>query len=226
MLVIPTWTAENSYVLLPWVVSHSIFGLFILEGWQIDLHPKTPSGPCWSAAFSWHCYYGWMAGTLITSPIGTPTLWRGWITRGVSRKLWPSFPSVPPDTSTSMLRMSVPLLRPTINCITTSCLSFERIFFHAPLPLFDIICSGGGPHLLHHSVGMSWPLCLSSLFCNSFCQWLSNLPVQSSQSPLPELPYQPSWWGPSSWILHLLHSPRGVLPCMIIIQRIGLHPQG
>ena len=45
MLVIPTQVAENSYVPLPWVVSYSISGLFILEDQQIDLYPKIPSHP-------------------------------------------------------------------------------------------------------------------------------------------------------------------------------------
>ena len=55
------------------MVSYIIFSLFILEDWQIDLHPKTPSWPHWSVTFSWHCQHGWLLRTLITSPIGTPT---------------------------------------------------------------------------------------------------------------------------------------------------------
>ena len=52
MLVVPAQEAENSYVPLPQAVSHGVFGLFILEGWQIDLHPKTPSWPHGLLAFS------------------------------------------------------------------------------------------------------------------------------------------------------------------------------
>ena len=168
MLVIPTGVAENSYVPLPQVVSQSVFSLFVLEGWQIDLHSKTPSCPCRSAAFSWHCHYSWMKGTLIASPISTPTPRGGWTTRGVCRKLWPSLPSVLHPTSTSKLRMSIPLLMPVINCIALSHLPFGSIFFQAPHPLFDVICSCRGPCYLDHSVGTSWPPCLSSLFHNSF----------------------------------------------------------
>ena len=41
VLVYPTWVVENSHIPLPWVVSYSIFGLFILEDQQVNLHPKT-----------------------------------------------------------------------------------------------------------------------------------------------------------------------------------------
>ena len=92
MLVVPTWAVEDSYVPLPQMVSPCIFVLFNLENWQIDLHPKTPSWLCWSVTLSWSFCYGWMLGTLIASPIGTPTPRRGWTTRGASRKPWPSLP--------------------------------------------------------------------------------------------------------------------------------------
>ena len=164
----PNQMVENSYVPPPWAVGHSIFGLFILEGQQIDLHFKTPFWPCGSVAFSWQSHYSWMLGTLMASLIGTPTPRRGWTTRGVSRKLWPSFPSALPPTLTSKLRMSIPLLRPAINCITLSHLPFESICFQAPHPLFNILCSSGGPHYLQHSMRTSWPYCLSFLFLNSF----------------------------------------------------------
>ena len=116
---------------------------------------------------------------------------RGWTTRGVSRKLWPSLPLAPPPTTAIMLRMSIPLLRPAIKCITISCLPFGSIFFHALHPLFDIMCSCWGPHYLPHSLGMSWPPCLSSLFHNSFHNGLvtflyslhSHINLSSSISP-------------------------------------------
>ena len=110
-----------------------------------------------------------MLGTLITSPIRTPNSRRGWTTRSVSRKLWPSLSSAPSTTLTSMLRMSVSSLKPVINCNTTSHLPFGSILFHVLHPLFDIICSGEGLCYLHHSAGISWPPCLSSLFHNCFC---------------------------------------------------------
>ena len=172
MLVIPTWAAENGYIPPPRMVSHYIFGLFILKGQQIELHPKTSSWSCWSVTFSWSSGYSWMWGTLITFLIGTPTPRRGWTTRGVSRKPWPSVPSAPPPTSASTLTMSIPLLRPVISCITLSHLPFGSIFLHAPHPLFDIICSFRYPCHLCCYPGMSWPPCISSLFHISFCNGL------------------------------------------------------
>ena len=133
MLVIPTQAGKNSYVPPPWVVCHSIFGLFVLEDWQIDLHSKTPSSLCGSFAFSWCCHYGWMLGI---SQIGTLTHWREWTTRGVSRKVWSSLPSVPSTTLTSILRVSIFPLRPVINHITPSHLPFRSVLFHAFHPLW------------------------------------------------------------------------------------------
>ena len=52
MLVFPTQAAENSYIPLPGMLSDSIFGLFILEDWQIDLHPQTTSCPSCSVTLS------------------------------------------------------------------------------------------------------------------------------------------------------------------------------
>ena len=164
MLVNPTQVAENNYISLPQEVCPCIFGLFILEDQQIDLHPKTPSWPCWSVAFSWHSLYVWMPETLITFPFRTPTPRRGWTTRSVSRNVWPSLPSVPPTNLTSTLRMSISLLRPAINCINISCLPFRCILHHTPQSLFDVISHHQSPHYLHHSLGMPWPPSLSSLF--------------------------------------------------------------
>ena len=109
-----------------------------------------------------------MLGTLNTSQIKTPTSRRRWTTRGVSRNLCPSLPSVTPPNMASSLRMSILSLRPAINCITLSCLPFGSIFFHALHSLFNIICSCRGPLYLHHSVGTSWPPYLISLFHSSF----------------------------------------------------------
>ena len=39
----PTQVVENSYIPPPWMVSHSIFSLLILEDQQIDLHPQISS---------------------------------------------------------------------------------------------------------------------------------------------------------------------------------------
>ena len=129
---VSTWAAENGYVPLPQAVSYSIFGLFILEDWQIDLHPKTASCPHWLATFSGHPHHGWLLGTLIACLIGTPIPQRGWITRCVSRKPWSFLSSAPPTTSTSMLRMSISLLRSAINHATISHLHFRSIFFYPP----------------------------------------------------------------------------------------------
>ena len=112
MLVVPTWVAKTGNVPSPWVISYHIFHLFILKGWKIDLHPKTSSWPYWPVALSWWSHYSWMLGTSITSPVGTPTPRRGQTTRGVSRKLWCSLPSVPSNTSTSPL-WKHPLSHPT-----------------------------------------------------------------------------------------------------------------
>ena len=166
MLVVPTWVVENSYVPLPWVVCHSIFGLFALEDWQIDLHSKTPSWPCWVVASS-GTHHDWLLGTLIASPIWTIIPRRGWTTRSVSRKLWSSLSSAPRTTLTSTLRTNIFLIRPVINCITTSHFQYGNTFFYAPHPLFNVLCNSGGPQDLHHSIGMSWTPSLSFLFHNS-----------------------------------------------------------
>ena len=163
MLVIPPQAAVNRYILPPQVVCHSIFGLFILEDWQIDLHPKTPFWPCQSIAFSWHSYM-----------VECQELWL------LPQSELPPEEGEPPEVYlgnyglpcllcfllTSLLRMSISLLRPLINCIIISHLPFRSILFHAPHPLFDVICCGGGLHYLCHSVGMSWPSSFSSLFHN------------------------------------------------------------
>ena len=184
MLVIPTWVADNSYVPPPWMVCHSIFGLFVLKYWQIDLHPNSPSWPCWSVSFPWHPCHGWLPGTLIPFPIGTPTPRRGLTTLSVSRKSWSSLPSEPPTTSASMLRMSVSLLRPVFNGIAISSLPLGSILFHTLHPLFDIIYSSWYPG----------PPDLSSLFYNSVQNDSVTLLYSISWSPLPEMSYQPSWW--------------------------------
>ena len=80
--------------------------------------------------------------------------------RGVPGNVWSYFSSVPPTTLTSMLRTSVSSIRPAINCIANSCLHFGSIFFHAPHPLFNVICHGGGPCYLHHSRRLPGPLAL------------------------------------------------------------------
>ena len=58
---------------------------------------------------------------------------RGWTTISVSRKLWSSLSFVPPTTLTSVLRMSISLLRPAINHIAIS---------HLPSG-----CSSSMPHI-------------------------------------------------------------------------------
>ena len=45
------------------VVSYSIFGLFILEDWQIDLHPKDPFLPILVGYFLWTLLSWLTAGT-------------------------------------------------------------------------------------------------------------------------------------------------------------------
>ena len=188
MLLIPTWVAENGYVPLPWMASYHILGLFILEGWQIDLHPKTSSWPCWSVTLSWSSCYGTMPGTLIASLIGTPTPRRGWTTRGVSSKLWSSLPSAPSTTLTSMLRMR--FVCPDL-WLTT--FHFSPPFFKHTLPhqhpLFNITCSGRGLHYLCHSLGTSWPTCLCLLFHSSFhngsVTFLYSIMIASTWAALP-----------------------------------------
>ena len=163
MLVIPTWVAENGYIPPPWIVSHGMLGLLILKGQQIDLYPKTPSWLCLSVILSQSSGYSWMLGALIPTPIGMPTPREGWTIRSVFRELW-SLPLVPTSTLPSMLRMSVPLLRPVINCIILSCLLFESIFLHALHPCPYIICSSGGLCYLCCSAGTFWAPCFCSLF--------------------------------------------------------------
>ena len=163
MLVIPTWVAENSYIPPPWVVSYSILILFVLEDWQVDLHPKTPSCLYWLVTFSGHSHHVQLLGISIASPIRTPFPRRGWTTRSVSRKLCFSLSSTLSTTLTSMLRMSISSFECMITCITISCLHFASIFFQAPHTLSNVVCCGGGPGCIHHSLGTSWPPCLSSL---------------------------------------------------------------
>ena len=211
MLVVPTQVAENSYIPLLLVVSYRIFGLFILEDQQVDLHPKTPSCLHWLVTFSGCSHHGWLLGILITSPIRAPTPRRGWATRRVSRKLWSSLLSMLSTTLTSTLRMSASLLKSVIAHITISCFHFGGLFFQALHPLFNAVCCGRGPGCLHHYLGTSCPPCLSSLFhksiCNSFvtffhsiyrclylchssspinwaCQAESNIPCISQEEPL------------------------------------------
>ena len=71
-LVILTQAAENSYIQPPWMVSHHILGLFILEDQQIDLHPQISSCPSCSVTLSRLPHYGWLMGTPFTYPIRTP----------------------------------------------------------------------------------------------------------------------------------------------------------
>ena len=133
MLVILTWAAENSYTPPPWVVRYIIFGFYVLEDQQVDLHPKIPSWPHWSVTFSGHFHHGWLLGSLLSSPVRTPTPRRWWATRRASRKSWSSLSSTPSTTLTSMLTM---------------------IFFHSSLqlPMSPFLASTSGasssrPHI-------------------------------------------------------------------------------
>ena len=54
MLVVPTQVMEDSYIPPPQMVSYSILCLFILEDWQIDLHPQTSSVSSCSVALLRH----------------------------------------------------------------------------------------------------------------------------------------------------------------------------
>ena len=164
----PNPSGRNSYVPSPQVVHYSIFGLFVLENQQVDLHHKTPSFPHWLTALSGHSCHGWLLGTLIASPIGTPIHRRGWATRRFSRKLLSSLMSLPSTTSTSTLRMSVSSLKSMIAHVTISQLHFGPLLpgLH---PLFQCVCCSGGPGCFCHSPGASWPPGLTSLFHNSIC---------------------------------------------------------
>ena len=73
MLVILTWVAENSYISPPQMISHSIFGLFILEDQQIELQAQISSCPPCLVTFSRLSHHGWLMGTLMASSIGTPS---------------------------------------------------------------------------------------------------------------------------------------------------------
>ena len=131
MLVIPIWAAENSYIPSTWVVSYSILGLFILEDWQIDLHPQTSSCPSCSVILPRYSSHGWLMETLLTSLIWTPSSWRGRSIRSVSQQLWGTLSSIPSSTSTQMLRMSVLPLIPMITYFIISHLCFRSIFLQA-----------------------------------------------------------------------------------------------
>ena len=55
------------------MVCHSIFSLFILEDWQIDLHPQTSSCPSCLVTFSRPPHHSWLLGTPVASSFGTPS---------------------------------------------------------------------------------------------------------------------------------------------------------
>ena len=157
MLVISTWVVENSYIPPPWTVSHSILGLFILEDQQIDLHPQTSSFPSYLAALPRPSHHGQLMGTSFASLIGTPSPWRGRSTGSVSQLSWGTLSSMPSPTSTHTLRMSIPLLSPTIAGFTISHLHFGSIFLEALHPLFDVVFCYRGLVYLCFSLGASWP---------------------------------------------------------------------
>ena len=160
MLVIPTWVAENSYIPSPQMVCHSIFGLVILEDWQVDLHPQTSSCLSCSVTLSGPPHHGWLMGTPFAYPIRTTCPWRGRSTRGVSWQLWGALSSTLSSISTCTLRMSIPLLSPVITCISPFHLYFRSIFLQAFHPLFDVVCWCGGLVCLYCSMEPSWPLAL------------------------------------------------------------------
>ena len=110
MLVIPAQAAENDYVPLPWAVSHNTFGLFILEGWVAEW--LSPWDTCLVMQFG--CF-------LLTLLL--------WLNVG-NFDCFPNVPSAPPPTLASILRMSVPYLRPAINHIGLSCLPFGSMEGH------------------------------------------------------------------------------------------------
>ena len=159
------------------------------------------------------------------SPIGHPIPRRGWTTRGVSRKLWPSLPLAASTTLTSMLRMNMFSLRPVVNCITTSCLPFGSILFHASHPLFVITCSGWGTCYHCHSAGTSWPPCLCSLSttASATVQWSSCtvLMVTSTWASLPAQLMGPIKLNPTSLTL-----PKGNPYLCDCCPKIGLPSQG
>ena len=112
MLVIPTQAVENSYVPTPGMVSYSIFGLFMLEDWQIDLHPQTSSCPSCLVTLSRCSHHGWWMGALSASPIGTPFPLKREIHWKCLLVIMGALSSMASSTSTHMLRTNIPLLSP------------------------------------------------------------------------------------------------------------------
>ena len=88
------------------MVIHSIFSLFILEDWQIDLHHQTSSCPPCSVTFSRLFHHIQLIGPPIISSIRTPSPWRGRSTQSVYWQSWGVLSSMPSSTSTHMLRMN------------------------------------------------------------------------------------------------------------------------
>ena len=128
MLVIPTQAVENSYVPPPGMVSHSVLGLFILEDWQIDLHPRPLLAlPAWLL------------------PLDPPVMVNWWELCSLP---WSELPPPEegdlPEVSLSncgtsclvchlllLLRMSILLLSPTITHLIISQLCFGSILLQA-----------------------------------------------------------------------------------------------
>ena len=208
MPVIPTQVAENSYILSPWVVGNSIFGLFVLRDRQIDLHPKASTHTCWSVTVM-ECSCCWAHGALITASIRTSPCGRGWATWRISRNPWCYLLLVLSTMSNDKLIVGV--VGPSHFPIGCSLIqTLHPIIYFAgtsqrsdgsPWPSGVSWLSGHHP-LLHHSICDSPTAFLNSIYhCFHLCQ---------SPSPLT---------GPVKLNLMSLALPKGSPLYVIIFQR-------
>ena len=191
MLVVPTWVVENSYIPPPWMVSHSIFGLLILEDQQIDLHPQTSSNPSCSVTFS---------SPLSWLPDGSPDCF-------LNQNFLPLKREIHQKCLLEILQHLVFYAifgfclhienecSPNQSCDHSCAIShlyFRSIFLQALHPLFDVLYAAMGSSLSSLFLGgilATWPMFSFPQWC---LWWLNNLPGQCSLSFPPELVSQPN----------------------------------
>ena len=170
MLVIPTRSMKDGHIPLPWMVGYHILHFLIFKDWKVYLHSDTSSFTCWSIATSGCSCHCWVQRTSVTTSIRTPTRWRLWASRGVSRNLQCSLSPTSSTTSTNALS-KVPLC----SCLhATNIINSPRLP-HLMLPHPDLtynhwcywwqLRAGGSPWHL----GMPWPSGFHFLLHNGIC---------------------------------------------------------
>ena len=202
-MVIPTGAVKHRHIPTPWIVGHSIFGLFIFTGGQINFYAKAYSGPPWLVAFLRNPHLVWMLWTLFTLSIQTVFSQRGWASQRFSWKPWHSLLPTPSLTSAPALQGVAMLIRSMVHI---------TLLFWLPISL--PLSMASTPNVIGHSWSLGvtcffpvvalalWPL--SSLPLPWGCH--GNLPAQFSTKLLSALISWPSWMG-------LLSQTEHFLPC-------------